>query len=399
MIEELLQNKNAKEKSLIKSREIAKVFKNASSSELAKFTDETYGVEVEILSLASFSKNNCHGVEVLAKAWKDGQPLGFSKDGSVEVERFRFYNPPIMVDDPNGTVERVRSNGSIRKLREDPIAAIKESLAHTIKNTGKISGVIVSGKVGNTVSTFYPDPNVESTSVDGMVEQDSTAADFTAIRNAAGTLSRDNSADDTAARLESSNINADGFRWRAIRRGIYLFDTSAIDDADSIDSATLSLSGFAKSDALSATPDINIYSSAPASNTALAAGDYDSLGTTAFSTTITYASFDATNYNDFALNASGLAAITKTGVSKFGSRNANYDVADVDPPYVAVSNSSLDVDTADTSGTTSDPKLVVTHTAASGPANLKTWNGLAKASVKTINGLAIASVKTVNGLT
>jgi hypothetical protein len=36
--------------------------------------------------------------------------------------------------------------------------------------------------------------------------------------------------------------------------------------------------------------------------------------------------------------------------------------------------------------------------ASSGPANLKTWNGLAKASVKSINGLAIASVKTVDGL-
>lgn len=36
--------------------------------------------------------------------------------------------------------------------------------------------------------------------------------------------------------------------------------------------------------------------------------------------------------------------------------------------------------------------------AASGPANLKTAQGLAKASVKTIDGLAIASVKTVNGL-
>lgn len=35
---------------------------------------------------------------------------------------------------------------------------------------------------------------------------------------------------------------------------------------------------------------------------------------------------------------------------------------------------------------------------AAGPANLKTWNGLAKASVKTVDGLAIASVKTINGL-
>lgn len=34
----------------------------------------------------------------------------------------------------------------------------------------------------------------------------------------------------------------------------------------------------------------------------------------------------------------------------------------------------------------------------SGPANLKTWDGLAKASVKTMDGLALASVKTWNGL-
>jgi hypothetical protein len=36
---------------------------------------------------------------------------------------------------------------------------------------------------------------------------------------------------------------------------------------------------------------------------------------------------------------------------------------------------------------------------ASGPAKLKTWNGLATAKIKTINGLAIAKVKTINGLT
>lgn len=38
------------------------------------------------------------------------------------------------------------------------------------------------------------------------------------------------------------------------------------------------------------------------------------------------------------------------------------------------------------------------YVAASGPANLKSWNGLAKASIKSINGLAIASIKSVDGL-
>jgi hypothetical protein len=46
------------------------------------------------------------------------------------------------------------------------------------------------------------------------------------------------------------------------------------------------------------------------------------------------------------------------------------------------------------------PKLVVNYTtAASGPAKLKTWNGLATAKIKTINGLDMAKVKTINGLT
>jgi len=35
---------------------------------------------------------------------------------------------------------------------------------------------------------------------------------------------------------------------------------------------------------------------------------------------------------------------------------------------------------------------------ASGPANLKSINGLAKASIKSRNGLAIASIKSINGL-
>jgi hypothetical protein len=43
--------------------------------------------------------------------------------------------------------------------------------------------------------------------------------------------------------------------------------------------------------------------------------------------------------------------------------------------------------------------IYCTYTAAaSGPAKLKTWNGLVTAKIKTINGLEIAKVKTINGL-
>lgn len=46
----------------------------------------------------------------------------------------------------------------------------------------------------------------------------------------------------------------------------------------------------------------------------------------------------------------------------------------------------------------SSAMLHIEYTTSSGPAGLKTWDGLAKISVKTIEGLAIASVKTINGL-
>ena len=44
------------------------------------------------------------------------------------------------------------------------------------------------------------------------------------------------------------------------------------------------------------------------------------------------------------------------------------------------------------------PKLTVTYTVPSGPANLKSYNGLAIASMKSIMGLGIADVKSVNGV-
>jgi hypothetical protein len=248
-----------------------------------------------------------------------------------------------------------------------------------------------------TTSTFYPDPHPESTSVDGVVDAASygtgSGVTWTTLVGDAG-----GSASDSAVAMSffytlSDNVSN---RFRNLSRAIFLFDTSALPDGDVIDSATISNYGRYKQDTLSASPTLNIYSSNPASNTALVAGDFDSLGTTAFSdSAIAYGDWTNTGYNDFVLNASGLAAISKTGVSKYGGRNANYDVADSAPSWSSVKESQVDSETADSSGTSKDPKLVVVHsTPVVGPANLKTLDTVAKANVKTINTVPIASVKT-----
>lgn len=106
--------------------------------------------------------NGQSGIELFAKAWKGDKQLGFGKDGSVEIERFRIFNPPILVDDPNGDIVREwtdEKTGELkqRKLREDPIEAIRQTVAHNVKIVGKENAQIVIGKIGNTTSTFYPD--------------------------------------------------------------------------------------------------------------------------------------------------------------------------------------------------------------------------------------------------
>lgn len=215
-----------------------------------------------------------------------------------------------------------------------------------------------------TVSTFFPDADPETTSVDGRVDHNQGSPGGVAwgtLVSGAGTAAVDAGATAYAFYFHAGTTSGN---FDEIRRSIFLFDTASIPDADTVDSAILSLSGQSKNDDLAVTPNLNIYSSAPASNTALVAGDYDSLGSTAFSTAITYANLSTTGFNDFALNADGLAQISKTGVSKFGGRNANYDVANVAPAWTSNLDSGFVYYTAEEIAAGDQrPKLVVTHTA------------------------------------
>lgn len=391
-IETLLKNKSQKEKANIKSKKIAKI---KGAKKHTAFSDAEY--DIDIVSIVEING----GVQILARAWDTlGNPIGFGTDGSVEIERFNVYNPPVLVNDNTGDIVRewiddITNETKQRKLKEDPELALRQSLVHTIKVIGKDGSNIVQGKVGNTTSTFYPDAGTGSTTVDGMVNRNvGTGEAWNTLRTSTGTGVDATSAVTSAWLIRGNTTDS----WKILRRGIYLFDTSAITDTDTIDSATFSLYGQSKGDSKGITPDINVYASTPASDNALVDGDYLQTGSTAFSSAITYANQTTGAYNDFALNASGLAAVSTTGISKFASRNANYDVANSAPTNNTLTTSQFDVYNADQTGTTNDPKLVVEHTAASGPTNVKSVDGLAIASVKSMNGLAKASIKSINGL-
>lgn len=219
--------------------------------------------------------------------------------------------------------------------------------------------VRASRLVTATTTTAYPDPNPETTTTDGNAYQNSAGTDWTSLRNSAGNAANDTNANDFCVRIDSTAVST---LWAIIVRSIFLFDTSSIPDTDTVSAATMSLYGTGQTDNLAITPNINLYTSTPASNTAIANGDYAQVAGTAKSTAITYAGWSITGYNDFAL--SDLTIVSQTGVTKLGVRNAAYDVANSSPTWGSNTFSQLKCYFADQTGTTNDPKLVVTHAAA-----------------------------------
>lgn len=347
---------STKERANFKAREIAKL------DHKARFIKD--GIEIEILDLKTIEG----GVEVLAKAWKNGQSLGFGTDGSVEIERFRIFNPPILVNDATGdilkeSVDSVTGERSQRRLKENLIEAVRQDLAHTIKIVGKEGTRITLGKVGNTTSTFYPNPDPEVTSVDGgvFIASDSN---WTASRDALDGQGADDSSANWTEYL-STGLTSGGLAY--ISRGFFLFDTAAIGSGATIDSATMSLWG---THVLDNDNDANaflaIITTTPASNTAIVVGDFDQIGSVkqhdaAQDKDIT--GFSTTAYTDWTLNATGLGNISKTSITKFGLREG-HDLNNDAYNGVAGGRSGVRFYFAEQAGTTNDPKLVVTHTAA-----------------------------------
>lgn len=185
---------------------------------------------------------------------------------------------------------------------------------------------------------FYPDPDPEVASVDGQtLEEDWGGLTWAAIRAAPGF-----SANDLNPFMSFVAFRAAfAANWAQLVRSIFLFDTSPLPDSSIITNAIFSLYGVDKLDELGALPDINVYSSNPASDIALVAADYATLGNVAFcDTPISYAAW-AVGYNDFILNAAGIAAISKTDRTKMGVRNVNRDVAGIAPPWISLARSRL----------------------------------------------------------
>lgn len=194
--------------------------------------------------------------------------------------------------------------------------------------------------------------------------------------------------------VDSASINPiwtqyNGVTYK-IKRGFFLFDTSSLGAGATISSAVISFAGTGTAETNDFTDTFHIVSSSPASNTTLDNADFDQVGSTSFgSMNVGDWAQSLNTYNNITLNASGIAAINKTGITKFATRTG-LDLNNTTPGGAGITAIECKG-----SGVSNMPKLVITYTTT----NIKTVNGLDVASVKTVNGLAIASVKSINGLT
>lgn len=356
-----LEDKDGIERASIKGQEIAKNGPIARTHRTGKYG--TY--DIEITSINPIEK----GVEVFARAWdENGEQIGFGSDGTVDIERFNIYNPPVLVDDPDGDIVQEYTDSSgvshVRKLREDTKEALLQSLEHTLSVKKQKFGPekISAGKIGSTTSTFYPDANPETTSVDARVRNLGSAT-FSTVRDAAtGDFASDS---ETGSEIIGCEYQvANGY---IINRGIFLFDSSALGDSDTVDSATFSLYVTSTSNTDNDGDDYeSVVTSSPASNTAVTTADFDQLSTTEQHDSgqrkdITGISTGA--YLDWTLNATGIGNVSKTSVSKFGVREG-HDITNSAIPAVENNGNRISVYFADQTGTTNDPKLVVESTAA-----------------------------------
>lgn len=214
--------------------------------------------------------------------------------------------------------------------------------------------------------TAYPDPDPETTTVDGCVYMNGLRT-WTALHDA---LVGDAAVDATNELYTQVQCTSTLNRYDVITRNAILFNTSSMGAGASVSAATLSLFGSRKGSGGWSGAEIKggVYTSAPASNTAVTIGDYQSFGVVAQSDTFfTYTGWSVVAYNDYPLNTIGKATVAaaSTNICKMAWREAQYDVPNVAPTWSSGGTSYIVSYSADQTGASNDPKLVVTYTVAS----------------------------------
>jgi hypothetical protein len=205
--------------------------------------------------------------------------------------------------------------------------------------------------------TVYPDAGTGGPTGDAQFLA-TGAGSFASLRSAAGDSVNNTTASEKIIGRESTNDS--GNPWDFICRAGYTLDTSALTSAANISAAVFSLYGATPNEA---DVTLNIYAFTPATDYNFAATDYAQVGSTAYcNTSIDSSTWSTSGYNDFSFNATGIAAISKTGITKLSAREKTYDADGGTPTWPGSAlQFRLSGYYSDQAGTGNDPKLVITY--------------------------------------
>lgn len=224
----------------------------------------------------------------------------------------------------------------------------------------------IAGFFGNpaeaAISTTTPDADPESTTVDGTVYRDDST--WSATRN---TATGDGASDSGTKASPLSNENTGTYR---IDRAFFLFDISSIPSNISVSQTEFKFACGSNTNTDNDGDDfIRISSSTPASDTGLATGDYDAVGTTAFAPDIDIGDLNdgsSSLDNKFTFNSTGNTYIEDQAsddqIVELGIREG-HDV--IDDSICEGCYNEANIYSADQGGNVV-PSLVITYTEVTG---------------------------------
>ena len=216
--------------------------------------------------------------------------------------------------------------------------------------------------LGFDTLTVYPDAGTGNTTVDGRATR--IGADpfelWAAIHDGAGNGHDDTSADVYYVYIQGSNTTN---YYNGLARSIFTLNTSALGAGAVISAADWSVYTIPTWDVDSFNQDVCLVSANPANNNAVVDADYlyTNFGTTDYASRKDLGTMQTQDnqYHTWALNDTGKAVISKTGITKFGMRMSG----DVDNSISWVAGASISYCRwADYAGVNYDPKLVITYT-------------------------------------
>jgi hypothetical protein len=243
--------------------------------------------------------------------------------------------------------------------------------------------VQAAGESSTYYAVFHP-------TVVGTTTEMQTAENWATLREGSGTAAYGN------LNVYMSTAQYVENKWRWLMRGGLIFDTSPLPDNAVKTGATLST--YVNSKIMEASrPDftVGLYEFNPTSDNAIVAADFGNYGSTQYTgSTVDYGDFTTSAYNTFILNAAGLSAVSLDGVTTIGLREAYYDVAGNEPPFVSYAKDTgivMSVNTAITGLWTADSSYTEARDELlyDGYLYIAMSNGLAKVDPTTMTTVAI----------